>query len=358
MPLPLLLAAAPWIATAAGGAGVVGAGINAAQNAQNPITPVNAAKVNGSSFVDGLTPNIPVLDFGDPSSPSSPAYTGGYSSGGGGGTSAASANRAQINQYNEVADQYQRAIDRLPSQLDISLSNIGQQYNTNRNELNSSRAAQENAYNTSTTQNQQNLRSNKNTIADQQSSGLRGLMRTLGAYGAVGSDLGVAGQAVADAASLQRAGAGQTFAQNQQGLDTNWNNYLGEFANQERKLNDWRGNQERFARQENLRNKQSLLQQLADARGQATALGGGSFLAGARPIIGQAEALQGEIDSLGRVVDQQYTGNTPTYQAAPLGSYLAGALGQTQTQVAPTAQNSPYLAQLLGQDRRRNNTLF
>ncbi len=267
------------------------------------------------------------------------------------------ASPATLAQYDQAIGIYNNSLGRLSGQLDIAKGNINQQYGTNLNELDSTKNQAQNNYNTSTTQNGQSLRTNKNVIADQASSGLRGLLRTLGAYGASGSSdaLYNAPQAVANQATQQRAGAGQTFAQNQQGLDTNWGNFTNQDANSHRKLNDWQSNQLNSVQATSDTTKQDLLTKLAGIASQRASAAGGNATASAQPYLDQAAGLNSTIDNLGRNV-ASYTGTTPVYQAPTLDSYNTGA--GTAGKIDPTTSGgatSPYLAMLLGQNKDKLN---
>lgn len=278
---------------------------------------------------------------------------------GGSGVNYAALNANAINQLNQSAGLVNNSLGRLDGQLGIARDNINTTFNQRDNELNSQRAANENSYNTSTTQNGQNFRSNKNTINDQASSGLRGLMRMLGAYGAVGSDMGLAGQAVSDQASQQNAGAGQTFAQNQQSLDTNWGNYKNASDNEKKKLSDWKTTETRNAEAQSQTTRQDLLSKLADINGQISAARGGSYAASAQPYLDQANALSGSIDGLARI-NPTYTGNTPQYTAASLDSYQTGNGTAGSMDVSggvAVGLNTPYLNMLLGRDDRQKQLL-
>lgn len=245
------------------------------------------------------------------------------------------------------------ALSRLGTQLGVAKGNIGDQYQTSINELNSSKSSNKNQFDQSSTTNQQNLRTNRNAILDQQSTGLRGLMRQLGAYGAVGSDMGVASGVVQDVAQRDMSGAGQTYAQNQRGLDTNWNSYLSEWANSKKKADDWKRQQLQGVEQQSLTSKQSLLSQLADLRGNRTAALGGNYTQGAQADLDQARSLSGQIDQLGRF-NPSYNGNTPTYKAPDLSSYTTPQMQQADvSNLAGNSAANPSLALLLGLDERK-----
>lgn len=289
------------------------------------------------------------------SSNNTPAQAGGvnYYSGGSTGASQPAYNPETVAQLDQSINLVNDAISRLGTQLNIARGNIGDQYSTTVNELNSSKSRNKANYSQSSTTNQQNMRTNRNAILDQQSSGLRGLMRQLGAYGAVGSDLNVASGEVQNQAQRDLSGAGQTFAQNQQGLDTSWNNYLSEWANSKRKADDWKKQQMQSVEQQSLSTKQDLLSQLAGLRGNRAAAMGGGYAQGAAGDLAQARGLSSRIDQLGRF-SPSYTGKTPNYAAPELASYLSPQAQQVDaSNLANNATANPSLALLLGLDERQ-----
>lgn len=262
-------------------------------------------------------------------------------------------------QYDQAIGTYNSSLGRLNTQADIARGNVNTQYGTQLGELDTNKTAQQGTYNNQTTQNGQNLRTNKNTIADQASTGLRGLQRMLGAYGAGGSSdaMFVAPQAVANQASQQRAGAGQTFAQNQSGLDTNWNNFLGQDTNSRKKLNDWKSNTLNSVESQTASTRQDLLSKLADLTGQRAAAAGGSYAASAQPFMDQANALNGTIDNLGRTVST-YDGTRPVYEAPTLSSYVSQAATGRIDPTQSTGGVNPYLSMLLNQNKDKTRALF
>ncbi|MBH1979944.1 hypothetical protein I8H89_00310 [Candidatus Saccharibacteria bacterium] len=274
-------------------------------------------------------------------------YQGSYQ-GGGGGAAKPAVDQNQVALYDQSIGTLEGGLGRLDNQLGIARSNIDSQFNQRQNELNSSFDKSKNQYNTSTTKNGQNLRTNKNTIADQQSGGLRGLMRMLGAAGAVGSDIDLASAAVTDQASQQRSGAGQTFASNQAGLDTNWKNFQGDVDNERKKVNDWRSQQQQQAEQQSLQARQDLLTRLAQLRGEKAAYQGGSAASAAQSGLNEANGLSGRIDSLGRI-NPSYDGKSVNYTDRALDSYQIG--GDTRTAMVNQQGTDPRLAMLLGGDQ-------
>lgn len=329
----------------------VGPMYNGGQPSSNSTAYANAYVDKYGNKVDGINPGNVALNGSNISGAFDDGTGTTYN--GAGSTNYAQLNAGTIAQLGQSGNVIQSALDRLPNQLNIAHANIGTQFGQKDNELNTGLATNQNSYDTSTTQNGQSFRSNKNTINDQASNGLRGLQRLLGSYGAVGSDMGLAGRAVSDQASQQNAGAGQNFAQNQSGLDTNWGNYKNQFDNEKKKLVDWRTQQDAGAESQSLTTRQDLLSKLADIRGQESAARGGAYAGSAQPYLDQANALSGQIDNLGRL-NPTYTGNTPQYTAAPLSSYDTGNGAQIATQGAQGGgMNTPWLNMLLGKDKKQ-----
>ena len=290
----------------------------------------------------------PVQLVDDPNSWATGGGGGGAFSGGGIATRPAIDYNA-VGQYDQSISMIDDALNRLGVQLGVARGNIDRTYGTRSEELNTAKSSNEGNYKNSSTENQQNLSTNRNAILDQQSSGLRGLLRQLGAFGAVGSDMKVAGGLVADVASQQNSGAGQTFATNQRGLDTNWNNYLGEWANSKKKLDDWKTQQSNDAEAQSLSQRQALLAQKGGIEGQRAAALGGKYAGGAQASLDQARSLSGRIDELGRI-NPTYDGRTPQYTAPELSSYTQPGAAP-QVSMAPAGNNlsaNPSLARLLG----------
>lgn len=265
-------------------------------------------------------------------------YYGGGGSGGGyyGGGNRASA--AQLAEYDQGIGQLEHGLGRIDNQLGVRLGNINNQYNTKKNELRSSWNRAEGQFNDQTRQNQQQRRTNINNINDRSSVGLRGLLRSLGSMGAVGSDMQLAGRAVQNQANQQRAGVGQTYAQNQKQIDTTWGQFKNDYADEDKKLNDWKANEDSAARQASQTTRQNLLTQLAQLRSQKATAQGANGANAARADLGRANALSGEIDNLGRQ-QNTYTGNKVQYNAKDLDSYKVA--GDTSVGVSnPAAPGS------------------
>lgn len=342
--------ALPILALAALGAAAAGTGLMLNKNKSNYGSVPKSSNKNG-----GHKDNKPPQQ----QAPNNNAYSGGYDYGyGGGGYSAPTIDQNALAQYDQAIGTTNHALSRLGGQLNTAYGNIQDQFNTSTNELNVAKKKAEGSYNTGTTQNQQSFRGNKNTINDQAASGLRGLLRSLGAMGAGGSseyDF-VAPQAVTLQASQQRSGAGENYAKNQQGLDTNWNNFLTDDKNSRKKLTDWRVKQRQEAEARSQTTRQELLTKLAELSSQRAAAAGGNPAAAAQPYINQANALSARIDALGRF-RPTYTGKAPVYTAPTLDSYDTGEGTAAEFQGGGGAQ-SPFLALLLNQQERQKDDLL
>ena len=235
------------------------------------------------------------------------------------------------------------------------------QYTTKKNELKSSWNRAEGQFNDQTRQNQQQRRTNINNINDRSAVGLRGLLRSLGSMGAVGSDMQLAGRAVQNQANQQRTGAGQTYAQNQKQIDTTWGQFKNDYADEDKKLNDWKANEDNAARQSSQTTRQNLLTQLAQMKSQKAAAQGANGANAARADLGRANALSSEIDNLGRQ-QSTYSGNKVQYNAKDLDSYKVEgdtAVGVSDPQAAG---NDPtlniYNTRLKQEDERKRQNQY
>ena len=277
----------------------------------------------------------------------------------GGGGNRASA--AQLAEYDQGIGQLEHGLGRIDNQLGVRLGNINNQYTTKKNELKSSWNRAEGQFNDQTRQNQQQRRTNINNINDRSAVGLRGLLRSLGSMGAVGSDMQLAGRAVQNQANQQRTGAGQTYAQNQKQIDTTWGQFKNDYADEDKKLNDWKANEDNAARQSSQTTRQNLLTQLAQMKSQKAAAQGANGANAARADLGRANALSSEIDNLGRQ-QSTYSGNKVQYNAKDLDSYKVEgdtAVGVSDPQAAgsdPTL--NIYNTRLKQEDERKRQNQY
>lgn len=278
------------------------------------------------------------------------------------GSSSSTYDSNAINYWNNVIEQNRGQLNGLSGLLGELNKSTDSDYNVKRNELQSAYDRSKAEYDSSTTQNQQQLQTNKNTIADRASQGLRGLLRTLGAMGAGGSSSAMynAPELVTAQANQERTGANQTFGENQQKLDTNWGNYQIDHENDKKKLEDWKAGQLRENEQKVLNQKNSLLQTLADAYVQRGSAGQGAGNA-INELTQQMKSNQSRLNELNRFVAPQYNGMRANYATPSLSSYNTGNSSiTTEVSDAPqagmNANVTPTLAMLLGvKDRKDSN---
>lgn len=265
-------------------------------------------------------------------------------------TGAGGAGAQQGALYDTYANQANDALARALKAYNDSRSNIGGQFDTRLNELRSQRGQTEANVSQQRTQNQQHLQSSRNAIRDSASQGLRSLLAALGAQGAGGSSAAqfLAPEAVNSMATAQRSGAAQTFGENAQQIDTSWNNFLSNWNNEKKRVEDWRTNQERQAQ--------------ADYDTTANRLN--DILAGIRNRIQPAEAFGGQIANIAGAIPntiaqaRTYTGETPVYSPASLSSYqVATGPAAEVSQQQPMDSNMPWLNSILNRERERRNTL-
>lgn len=251
-------------------------------------------------------------------------------------------------------------VDSLGRQLENDLASIKGEYNQYKNEQQSTYNANKNDYDKSTVQNQQNLQTNRNEITNRASSGLRGLLRVLGAMGAGGGSVAryEAPGMVTKQANQEMSGAGRTYAQNQSNLDTDWGNYNEQFENDKKKLEDWYNGQVKAKKQANEEKRQSLLADLVTAYGNRAQYGGdyGNNINDAYNKI--AESRNRVVD-LGTYAKPNYTGLTSVFKSPDLASYDTGNtdLSTTVTE-SNTSASSPLLVALQGLNKKKNNNPY
>lgn len=260
-------------------------------------------------------------------------------SSGGGSTTTSSAQSAKDakmrSYYDQLINQKNNAINDLGGSLQNELDRINGEYNTYKNEQQASYNKAKSEYDNSSKQNMQSLVTNRNTITDNASHGLRGLMRVLGAMGAGGGSVARynAPDAVKTQADQENANAGLTYSQNQQNLDTDWGNYQNEYENDKKKLEDWKNGQVSKAKQDVEKQRISLLEQLSEAIGNRSQYGGDASELG--NITNRIAAANASIRDLGKYTQPNYNGMTANYEAKPLSTYDTG-----QTDLSTQVENT------------------
>lgn len=266
---------------------------------------------------------------------------------------------SQVNYYNQAINQYDNQLKNLDGLLGELNKATDNSYNQQLNEARSSYNTQKSNYDRATTQNKQNLQTERNQVTDTAARGLRGLQRLLGAMGAGGSSdaLYVAPGAVTSQANQQLAGVNQNFGQNQQNIDSDWAIYQNDYDNDLKKLADWKAGQERSNEQNVLQQRMNLLAQKAAAyanRGQYGVSDGGKQ----SEITNLINSLNNRANELSKFVAPSYTGVTATYKAPSVSSYFESA-GQPElnakvqdVDMAGSSQQVPALQLLMGLKKR------
>lgn len=278
------------------------------------------------------------------------------SAGGGGGgqvlgSSVTRSSAPAVNPNQALMDLINASLGRMPGELATAQANIHKQYDVNNNELQSGFNTAKQNYDSSTQQNQQAYQTNKNQIQDQAATGLEGLLRVLGAHGAGGSSTALyqAPNAVAGVAAQQNAGAGQTYGQNQQALDTNFNIYQTGFNNSKKQLADWLTGQLQDAQNQSNANEQQLRENMLSLS---------PTVAAAQEQVAHINSLRDAADRL-QSFNPTYNGVTPTYTAPSISSYevTPNSVGQTQANGTPGSL-TPAIASLLGLGKDKNRQPF
>ena len=262
--------------------------------------------------------------------------------------------------YDRQIQDINNNINSLDQQLENDLAGVKGEYDQYKNEQQSTYEANKNDYDNSTLQNQQNLQTNRNEITNRASSGLRGLLRVLGAMGAGGGSVAryEAPGMVTKQANQEMSGAGRTYAQNQSNLDTDWGNYQNEFENDKKKLEDWYSGQVKAKKQANEERKQSLLNDLVTAYGNRAQYGGeyGNNIDDAYNKIAES---RNKVTNIGKFTAPNYTGLTSVFKSPSLESYDTGNTDLSTTIAdSNTSASSPLLVALQGLNKKKTNNPY
>lgn len=296
--------------------------------------------------------------WSDPNKQAANPTADGSGNGGGSGSSEDAATNARMRGiYDQQISDINRNLGTQDVQLNNALAGVKGEYDTYKNEQQSSYNQAKNNYDQSSLQNRQNLQFNRNTITNNASSAMRGLLRMLGAMGAGGSSVARYNvpEMVRNQANDEYNNAGKTFAQNQQNLDTNWGNYKINAENDRKKLEDWYNGQVKSKQQESEERKQSLLNELVTAYGNRAQYGGdyGNNVSDAFNRIAQSRDA---VTNLGQYTTPNYTGTTAVYNAPSLDNYNANTASvATGTTDSNTSASSPLLTALQSLTKRKEN---
>jgi hypothetical protein len=228
--------------------------------------------------------------------PAAPTDGGGsyYPGSGGGGGTAAVYNNAQAD----------AELGRLPGQEAVGRGNILASYNAALQTLLNGRGSAERNYNTTrgqTIQENQTAKSNIDASVGRQVSALQRLFGARGAGNSSASSV-LAPFSAALQGNQQRQQVQESYGRNMGALDNNWQDFLTQFDNSRRSLDDSKTNQER-----------NLLQGLAQTRQKLLSAKGDPALAG------QINDLGHQIDSLGAL--QVSAPQAANFEAPDLAKY-------------------------------------
>lgn len=262
--------------------------------------------------------------------------------------------------YDKQIGDINNSIGNLDAQLENNLAALKGEYNQYKNEQQSAYNSNKNDYDNSTKQNQQNLQTNRNDITNRASSGLRGLLRVLGAMGAGGGSVAryEAPEMVTKQANQEYNNAGRTFAQNQSNLDTDWGNYQNDFENDKKKLEDWYSGQQKAKRQEIEERRQSLLNDLVSAYGNRAQYGG-DYGGNMDNIFSRLTESRNKVVDLGKYTPANYTGMTSVYKSPDLASYNANDMNLTTAVTdSNTSAAAPLLTALRGLNKKKTSNPY
>jgi hypothetical protein len=338
--------------------------INAATNAKNGNTAPYAPGYLASMDIPlpQNSPNIPI----------------GGGGGGGGSTAPAGPTPQQIQaqqaaaaqqqqqsqlaaQYGDQAAQLQYQNSLLDPQLQTGLSNIGNSYNTQDQRLREDQGAAQRNYNMQGQQNTENYSSARTNAQTQTRSANSALQRLLGMNGSGNSSAAYeqAPYAAALQGSLLVNGAQKTYGQNQQSLDTNWQDTTRKFKNAKEDLDQQKYSQENGLRSSIDQSRASLLDKISQANiNREMALGKDYTVAQAAQggLTSQIHDLLSHITQLGSqyanpVMQAQNVQYTPA-QLAEFGRGQIGNPQQLQASPGTSDVNPSFLSTLTNNQKR------
>lgn len=224
--------------------------------------------------------------------------------------------------YQDTINQLQPQLGQLDNQQAIGMQNILNSYNLAQNRANQQQAADQRNYQTQLGQNQQSYANNRNAILQNTMMQNNALQRLLGLAGSGNSSASYeqAPYAAALQGSQQLYGAQNTFGQNQQSLNTNWQDYMRNFGNSMADLDT-----QKFQQQQNLQSsiaqtRANLLNQIAQANVYKQVAQGQDYntaLAARQPFQSQINDLLGQITQLGNQWQNPQMATGPVTYAAP-----------------------------------------
>lgn len=252
--------------------------------------------------------------------------------------------------YDQAIGNLESSQGALDAQERIGLDNVAKSYQNILDRLLSARNTAEGEYTGAKTQNTIQNQKNRSQIDFETGQRANALQRLLGSKGSGASTAArvAAPYAAALEGTQQLNQVGDTYAQNQNALDQNWNTYITNYDQSQKDLEAQRLNQENAVKSDVIGKRQTLLNSLAELRAKKASAAGGNPVAASQGTFDQANALNGQIANLG----QQYYGRvnvaSPEYKAPDLAKYSYDPRGAVGVSSGIQSQAvSPYLSLLL-----------
>lgn len=280
-------------------------------------TPITNKQYNSAQFLAGTGPRAEEIEA------KAPAATPGAGPANSNGTSGST----YSDKSNDIALQT-AGLGAVDSQattgaaaVDAALGKLKGQYDTEAGD-------NQTTYQTNSDQNQNNLQRNKTTALVNAAQGRRGLLGTLASLGALnGSGITLANQAVQKGANDDLAGAGDTFATNQTGLDTALKAFKTQDTERRQNADTAAADAKTNITNEAAKNRQQFYSNLAnDYAAQGDSANASKFTKLAADLFPAIAGSSVPSTNLG------YT--AAAFNAPSLANYLAGA-NSTQVKVTP-----------------------
>lgn len=241
--------------------------------------------------------------------------------------------------YQDTINQLTPQLGQLDNQQNIGLQNIGNSYNLAQNRADQQQAADQRNYQTQLGQNQQSYINNRNSILQNTLTQQNALQRLLGIAGSGNSSAAYeqAPYAAGLQGSQQLFGAQNAYGQNENSLNTGWNDYTRNFQNSLQDLKNQKYQQQQNLQSSIAQTRANLLNQIAQANVYRDVAQGQNYqtaLNARAPFQSQINNLLSQITQLGN----QW--QNPQIQTGPV-TYQAPAMNNFGFQAgpAPTSQN-------------------
>lgn len=248
----------------------------------------------------------------------------------------------------------QQAINATYGQEDALNRNADDQYNALLRQYDQEMGDNRGQYGQKKTQNETDLAQARQLTRANGALGIRSLLAQLGAMGAGGSGIDLAGDAVQTTMNKEFGQSNDTSNKNQQGLDT-WLKQLERDDRQRRdKASQTLGNTKMANRADSMKARQSMLEKMADLWNQA------GNKAQASAVIAQAGGMNNDIAASSRQ-RQSFTpevlaaaSNAPTLQAQGVKATAGNDNAFTNSQInQPDANANMFIAP--GQEKKQQN---